>query len=87
MTRLQLWVTGAAAVIITALLFTLERIAAYTRWHALVATGVWPEEPTIMDLLAQNWFIPLFGFTAIICFFMAGNSVKATTMKTGTTDL
>ncbi|MFN4213956.1 hypothetical protein [Exiguobacterium sp.] len=87
MTRLQLSVIGAAATFITALLFTLERIAAYTRWHALVATGVWPEEPAIMDILAQNWFIPLFGFTALICFFMAGNSVKATTMKTGTTDL
>jgi len=85
LTRLQLGLIGATALVITALLFTLERIAAYTRWHALVATGVWPEEPTVMDLLAQNWFIPLFGFIAIICFFMAGNSVKATTTKTGTT--
>lgn len=88
MNRLKLLLSAFVCLFITALLYTLERIATFTRWNAQISTGTWPEAPTVMDILSQNWFIPLFGFAAILLFFMAGNAAEeTTTTKTGTADL
>lgn len=88
MNRLTLLLTGTACLFISGLLYTLERIATFTRWNAQVATGTFPSEPMFVDVLLQNVFISIFGVAAIILFFMAGNAVQHTTStNTGTADL
>lgn len=70
------------------LLYTLERIAMYTRWNAQITTGTFSSEPMFVDVLLQNVFISIFGVAAIVLFFKAGSAVQgSTTTKTGTADL
>lgn len=70
------------------LLYTLERIATYTRWNAQIATGTFSSEPMFIDFLLQNVFISIFGMASIVLFFRAGNATEDTTStKTGTADL
>lgn len=88
MNRLTLLLTATACLFMSGLLYTLERIATFTRWNAQIATGTFPSEPIFVDVLLQNVFISIFGMAAIILFFKAGNAVQhTTTTKTGTADL
>lgn len=88
MSRLTLLLAATACLFMSGLLYTLERIATYTRWNAQIATGTFPSEPMFIDVLLQNGFISIFGMAAIVLFFKAGNAVQhTTTTKTGTTGL
>ncbi|MCT4777686.1 MULTISPECIES: hypothetical protein [Exiguobacterium] len=88
MNRLTRLLAATACLFMSGLLYTLERIATFTRWNAQVATGTFPSEPLIVDVLLQNVFISIFGVAAIILFFMAGNAAQHTTStNTGTADL
>ncbi len=86
--RLTRLLAATACLFMSGLLYTLERIATFTRWNAQVATGTFPSEPMFVDVLLQNVFISIFGVAAIILFFMAVNAAQHTTpTKTGTADL
>ncbi|RHB49001.1 hypothetical protein [Exiguobacterium sp. AM39-5BH] len=88
MNRLTRLLAATACLFMSGLLYTLERIATFTRWNAQVATGTFPSEPMFVDVLLQNVFISIFGVAAIILFFMAVNAAQHTTpTKTGTADL
>lgn len=88
MNRLTRLLAATACLFMSGLLYTLERIATFTRWNAQVATGTFPSEPMFVDVLLQNVFISIFGVAAIVLFFMAVNAAQHTTpTNTGTADL
>lgn len=88
MNRLTLLLAATACLFMSGLLYTLERIATFTRWNAKIATGTFSSEPMFVDVLLQNVFISIFGVAAIVLFFKAGSAVQgSTTTKTGTADL
>ncbi|WP_074035386.1 hypothetical protein [Exiguobacterium sp. AT1b] len=78
MSRFNQLVAGGILLFLSGLLYTLERIALYTRWNAQISTGSWPEEPTFVDPFLNNWFVPLFLFAAIVLFSMSMNAIKTT---------
>lgn len=87
MNRLTLLLAATACLFMSGLLYTLERIAMYTRWNAQIATGTFSSEPMFVDVLLQNVFISIFGVAAIVLFFKAGSAVQNTTStKAGTAD-
>lgn len=73
MTRYHYFIAGTLLFFITALLYTLERIASYTRWNAQIASGNWSEEPTLLTIFTDNWFVGISLFATIVVFAMAFN--------------
>lgn len=86
MSRFNQLVAGSMLLFLSGLLYTLERIALYIRWHAEISTGSWPEEPTFVDPFLNNWFVPLFFFAAIVLFSMGMNATKITSPSENPTD-
>lgn len=68
MNRLTLLLAATACLFMSGLLYTLERIATFTRWNAQIATGTFSSEPMFVDVLLQNVFISIFGVAAIVLF-------------------
>ncbi|WP_214759965.1 hypothetical protein [Exiguobacterium sp. s129] len=87
MSRFNQLVAGGILLFLSGLLYTLERIALYTRWNAQISTGRWPEEPTFVDPFLNNWFVPLFFFAAFVLFSMGMNATKTTSPSENPTDL
>jgi len=77
--RLTLLLAATACLFMSGLLYTLERIATFTRWNAKIATGTFSSEPMFVDVLLQNVFISIFGVAAIVLFFKAGSAVQGST--------
>ncbi|WP_214780129.1 MULTISPECIES: hypothetical protein [unclassified Exiguobacterium] len=86
MSRFNQLVAGGILLFLSGLLYTLERIALYTRWSAQISTGSWPEEPTFVDPFLQNWFVTLFLFAAIPFFLAAMNVTQKTSPSENPTD-
>lgn len=86
MSRINQFIAGGMLLFLSGLLYTLERIALYTRWNAKISTGSWPEEPTFVDPFLQNWFVTLFFFAAIVLFSMGMNATKTTNPSENPTD-
>ena len=86
MSRINQFIAGGMLLFLSGLLYTLERIALYTRWNAQISTGSWPEEPTFVDPFLQNWFVTLFFFAAIVLFSMGMNATKTTNPSENPTD-
>ncbi|WP_214742320.1 MULTISPECIES: hypothetical protein [unclassified Exiguobacterium] len=86
MSRFNQLVAGGILLFLSGLLYTLERIALYTRWSAQISTGSWPEEPTFIDPFFQNGFITLFLFVAIYFFLTAMNVTQKISPSENPTD-
>lgn len=86
MSRFNQLVASGILLFLSGLLYTLERIALYTRWNAQISTGSWSEEPTFVDPFLNNWFVPLFLFAAIVLFSMGMNATKTTNPSENPTD-